>query len=86
MFLFNIYTLICLFMNNQIKRLYLLIYDNTVLIGSTNLSDFLKNIKDEDIGFKLSISTLRTRFLENNRFSHAQGNRIYWLQKIDNDY
>lgn len=81
----NIYRFIYQFMNKNVKRLFFLIYNDTVLVVSTNLLNFLEQVKDQDIGFKASLSTLRTRFLDNNIFSHTEGKRIYWFQKIEND-
>lgn len=73
-------------MNNQIKRLFIIICENNVLFASSNLSDFYKKIIIQKIGFKISLSTLRSRFLQDNRISHHYNDKIYYLQKIENDF
>jgi len=73
-------------MNNNIRRLFLLLYNNRVIVSATNLSDFMRAIESEDIGFKLSLSTLRTRFIDAEYFPILGLNgRKYFMQKIEND-
>ena len=71
-------------MNRNTKRIYFLVYNNTVLECSTNLKDFYMKVKGLDIGYNYSLSTIRQRFLDKARFSHNQGERVYWLQRIEN--
>lgn len=73
-------------MNKNIKDLYLLVFDNSVLEVSTNLKDFYGKVLGQDIGFNYSLSTLRKRFIIKNRISHTTNTgRIYWMQKISNE-
>ncbi len=46
----------------------------------------MRAIESEDIGFKLSLSTLRTRFIDAEYFPILGLNgRKYFMQKIEND-
>lgn len=72
-------------MNNQTRRIYLLIFNNSALIVTTNLSSFYQQILDLDIGYSSSYSTLRNQFKESNSLTFNQGSRVYWLQKVENN-
>ena len=73
-------------MNNKIQRFYILIFDNNVIIVETNLKHFYRKVIEEDIGFKMSLSTMRSRFLDKSHFPfQAIGGRLYYFQKIEND-
>jgi len=64
----------------------MLIFDNSVIIVETNLNHFYQKVIEEDIGFNMSLSTLRNRFLKNDNFRFQQiGGRLYYFQKIEND-
>ncbi len=71
-------------MNNQTKRIYTLVQDNYVLVVDTSLNSFYKKITHEDIGIKLSISTIRNRFKRAKWFSELVGRRVFHFQKIEN--
>jgi hypothetical protein len=82
----NIYSTICYLMNNKIQCFFLLIFENNCIVIETNLKNFYEKIIERDVGLKMSLSTLRKRFLENTSFSILiQHNRIYHFQKIENE-
>jgi hypothetical protein len=82
----TIYVCICVFMNKNIKELYLLVYDNVVLETATNLKDFHHKVLLQDIGFNYSLSTLSKRFKADKRISHTTNvGRVYWMQKVSNE-
>ena len=71
-------------MNNHIDRLYFLMFNNNIIVVESNLSAFVRLVKEQDIGVKFGLSTFRTRFLEIERFNHTDVNgRVYWFQKIE---
>lgn len=72
-------------MNNKIKYFFLLISDNEAIVIETNLKKFYEEVVEKDIGLKMSLSTLRSRFIENTYFGFPSlSGNIYYFQKTTN--
>lgn len=71
-------------MNKRFKKVYILIYNNKVLVIDTNLSSFYKRVDELDIGYRYSESYLRNSFKENKRFniSNPTSGAQYWFELV----
>jgi hypothetical protein len=68
-------------MNKDISCIYTLVCKNEVLIVESNLKCFHEKVKSRNIGFNMSLSTIRNRFNKKTIFTFNDESNIYWLQK-----
>ena len=69
-------------MNKQVRRLYVVVYQNKVIHASTSLADFIRTVGQLYPTTK-SLSYYEKKFKTENRFEHIDNlGTKYYLQKV----
>lgn len=75
-------------MNNNIDKLFLLIYNDEVVVIESNLTAFYTTIKSKEIDIGMGLTTLRNRMKDTLRIyipNSSKQNKYYYIQKYLND-